>query len=144
MTIEDTILKYKKPLRITIFVCLCLTFFALIAGAFYELYHPDSPMAKQLLGLANTMIYIVILLAIPLLYLKIKSIESWNVKHEGDTAEDKRKALWEVTKPFVKEIVIAIIIFTIMMAIFNYFDIIPQSTVDSYKQYYISKNLLGN
>lgn len=144
MILEDRILKYKKPLRIAIIICLCLTFFAVVIGAFYELYHPDLLLAKQLLNIANSMIYIIILLALPLLYIKLKSFESWNTKHEHDDAEDKRKAYWEVVKPFLKEAVIAVIVFIIIMAIFNYFNLIPQETVESYKQYYIHKNIFGS
>lgn len=143
MTLEDIILKYKSRLRISIIIGLLFSFFSVIIGAFYELNHPDTEFAKQLLYLSNITIGFTIFFALPLFYLKVKSIESWNAEHEDDTGEDKRKAIWEIAKPFLKEAMIAVIVFIIVMFLFNYFNLIPQETVDSYKQYYLNKRIFG-
>ena len=144
MNLEDIILKYKPQLRISIIIGLFISFCSVIIGALYELNHPDTELAKQLLFLGNLSIGYTIFVALPLFYLNIKSIESWNAKHENDDMPEKRKAIWEIAKPFVKELVIAVIVFFIVLIIFNYFDLIPQATVDSYKQYYINKDLFGS
>lgn len=144
MNYEDTILKYKSRLRIGVIIGLLISFLSVIIGAFYELNHPNTELAKQLLYLGNLSIGFTIFLALPLFYLKVKSIESWNAEHEDDIGEDKRKAMWEVVKPFVKEAVIAVVVFIIIMFIFNYFNLIPQETVESYKQYYTNKKVFGS
>ncbi len=128
--------RHRKILRAILFISIIPSMYFGIKAMLLDLYNPGSLEARDLNGLVNTTFWITVVIALPLVYEKIKKGMVWINKFESLNTGEQSKMIWQVTKPIVVQILIVVALAVVAAIVLtSYFDISPD-VIQNYKDYY--------
>jgi hypothetical protein len=130
----------RKILKAILVISILPSMYFGLQAMFIDLYNPGSAEARELAGRVDSLFWITFIVALPLLYEKIRFADKWFDSFNAMSFSDKMKVVIPNAKKVFVQFLIVLFLAVVSAIIIQYYLNIPPEVIQNYQDYYNSKN----
>lgn len=128
--------RHRKILKAILILSILPSFYFGIKAMFIDLYNPGSLEARELSDMVNNIFWVTIVVAIPLVYEKMKKATAWIDGFNSKSNTEQRKILMDISKPILIQMCIVVVLAIVSAILIVQFFHIPPEVMQNYTDYY--------